>query len=217
MTPNQHRLTSFSAAPIALALVSPYSITTFPINMFTYVKSFLQNHGSDYAYYIPDIKWAYFIVIFFAFLGSWYGVTAPDWMEIARVEQKDTYKGTIWIRKSVIPHRTITHWWFFWVASLAFLIYILKLQRIDDLLNYIGVSNGHLTAEAILSMMYGFVIGGLLHLLGDVVNPSGIPWLSPLGPNLSFKLWHSNNDVAGTLFACLIILSSWFIIWKLIA
>lgn len=56
------------------------------------------------------------VAIPFAFAGG----TAPDWLEIASAVYSPA-QGR-WIRQSVIPHRTVTHWWPLWLA-LALLVW----------------------------------------------------------------------------------------------
>lgn len=79
------------------------------------------------------------------------GANAPDWLEIPwRIND---------VRHSVIPHRTVTHWFLPWVT----------------LLSCSAMLDG--TQWTIVS---GFSIGALLHILMDATTPMGVPVMSPL-------------------------------------
>lgn len=119
---------------------------------------------------------------------AYFGGTAPDWLEIAHAEYSEKYHR--WMRKSVIPHRTITHWWPLWLIS--------------TLVAFYG-THGFLQIGLI-----GFLSGGWMHLLMDIPNPTGIPILTPLAKSrYGFGWWKSGNKVepfAGFLmvvFSCL--------------
>lgn len=103
------------------------------------------------------------------------GGTAPDWLEIRKKNG-----GT------VIKHRTITHWLPLWLA-LFFFTYglITKNENIYQLYDF-NIN------EYLLSFLFGFSIGGLLHLLVDIPNPMGIPILTPTR-RFSLKLWKSGK------------------------
>lgn len=103
------------------------------------------------------------------------GGTAPDWMEIRKKAG-----GT------VIKHRTITHWLPLWLI-LFFFTYGL-ITKNETLLNFYNFNIN----EYILSFLFGFSIGGLLHLLVDIPNPMGIPILTPTR-RFSLKLWKSGK------------------------
>lgn len=60
--------------------------------------------------------------------------------------------------RSLISHRTITHWGLGWVAAAAF-----------------AMAHDSIPAAALL----GASIGSLVHLLGDAPNPMGVPWIFP--------------------------------------
>lgn len=95
-----------------------------------------------------------------------FGATAPDWLEIAWTDKESNE------RKSLIPHRTITHWLVLWVILLLVGIY------------FNGLFFG--------ALALGFAVGGLTHLMFDVPNPMGIPVLNPF-KNTSMKLWNSGQ------------------------
>lgn len=58
----------------------------------------------------------------------------------------------------IIPHRRVTHWVFGWILILG--------------------ASTLLTAPAGLAVT-GFAIGSLVHLLGDMMTPMGVPVLHP--------------------------------------
>lgn len=217
MLPAQHKLTFLAATPAAIIFSAPSVVHAIPGQINDLIV-FLQIVGGKslpgiYNYY-HVFRWEYIFVIGFAAFGAWFGVTAPDSMEIARAEQKLTTNGYIWVRKSLIPHRTITHWWIIWVLAFYLFTYGIGVQGIDNGLKLIGISEVGLSGQAVLGLIDGFIIGAIFHLIGDVVNPSGIPWISPFGPNLSFGLWRSDDDTAGTLFAFAIIAITWILVWR---
>lgn len=98
--------------------------------------------------------------------GAMLGARAPDWMEVARWEKGRRY--------SIIPHRGPTHWPFFWVLLLVIAL----------------VWEGPLLSAALL----GFAASGLLHLVLDVMTPSGIPLWSPFArKKLSFRIYRAGD------------------------
>lgn len=76
--------------------------------------------------------------------------TAPDWLEI-RVGDR-----------TLIPHRTVTHWVLPWAALLAAGVFWLAQAP--------GIAP---------AVMAGFAVGGLTHLLGDSLTPMGVPLWTP--------------------------------------
>lgn len=97
-----------------------------------------------------------------AFLLACVGGTAPDWLEVAWWSRK---------HKLWITHRTWTHWGVAWVAALVYAYYALGQQ---------------FWAPA----LFGFTVGGIMHLLADWPNPMGVPWV--YGRH-SLKLWKSGK------------------------
>lgn len=93
------------------------------------------------------------------------GATAPDWLECPWYDKFQH-------RRSLITHRTITHWWPLWLALLGYGCY-----RHDGLEG---------------SLMVGFALGGFLHLLMDVPNPRGIPIFTPRARK-SLNWWKSGQ------------------------
>lgn len=93
-----------------------------------------------------------------AFLCAYPGATAPDWLEIPYGERGAT-------RRSVIPHRTLTHFVPLWVVLLGVSVWGLT-QAPPALIN--------LLASAAL----GFACGALSHLFLDLLTPLGVPLFS---------------------------------------
>lgn len=96
------------------------------------------------------------------------GATAPDWLELA------WYRNGI--RHSLIPHRTWTHWILLWgsLYSWAFLL---------------------LGQQPWASAALGFAVGGLLHLVMDLPNPSGIRFLHPFRQRVTLNWWRGDQMV----------------------
>ncbi|GAB3644726.1 metal-dependent hydrolase [Ramlibacter alkalitolerans] len=109
-----------------------------------------------------------------AAIGALPGVTAPDWMEIAWFDDKG------W-RKSVIPHRTWTHWLPLWALAFA--------------LCYFNVQQAWWVSAGL-----GFAVGGLTHLAMDVPNPTGIPISRPTRRRFSLRWWRSDQMVMPMVF-----------------
>lgn len=111
---------------------------------------------------------------------GYFGGTAPDWLEIAHAEYSTKYQK--WMRQSVIPHRTITHWWPIWAAISALLA----------IWPFHGLADGF--GPAIRMVGIGFVAGAWMHLLMDIPNPTGIPILTPRAKSrFGFGWWKSGN------------------------
>jgi membrane-bound metal-dependent hydrolase YbcI (DUF457 family) len=135
---------------------------------------------------------------------GWSGGTAPDWLEIAHAEFSSSRQK--WVRVSVIPHRTITHWWPLWVA-LAFVV----VTMLFHVLHLFAARD----AEIVIRMaLAGFVAGGVMHLLMDLPNPTGIPILSPFARSRkSLRWWRSGNafePMAGVLMTAMACVVLWW-------
>jgi len=104
------------------------------------------------------------------------GATAPDWIEI----RKKT-GGT------VITHRTITHFLPIWIGML----FISQMMMTNESIHAFGF--GFNTNEYIASALFGFAVGGLLHLAVDFPNPLGIPVFWPTY-RISLNLWKSGKN-----------------------
>ncbi|MBN6740612.1 metal-dependent hydrolase [Acidithiobacillus sp. MC6.1] len=135
------------------------------------------------------------------------GGTAPDWLEVAHAEYSQARQQ--WVRVSVIPHRTVTHWWPLWVLALA----------AATTLSFPTTTTYHLFSlrldpdQFLMPTCMGFVAGGLMHLLMDLPNPTGIPIVTPFSRSRkSLHLWRSGNHwepVAGLAMAGL----AGFVLW----
>lgn len=101
------------------------------------------------------------------------GTTAPDWLEIAWYDRERR------CRRSLITHRTWTHWLPLWLIALVYCFVLLVSSR----------------NMLLASCLTGFVFGGLMHLAVDVPNPTGIPVIYPRKRRFSFKLWRSDENV----------------------
>ncbi|WP_018949074.1 metal-dependent hydrolase [Thioalkalivibrio sp. ALMg11] len=91
-----------------------------------------------------------------AAVAAYLGSTAPDALEIPRWKEEGFWP---WsrrrVRHSAVPHRTATHWLAAWV-----------------LLALAGVIQGW-------PVLWGFALGGLLHVTLDWLTPMGIPVWRP--------------------------------------
>lgn len=128
-------------------------------------------------------------------IGTILGATAPDYLEIRKkvynnVNGKQKCVGT----KTLIEHRTITHWLPLWI--LLFLFSYLNINKnLEN--NYLLFLNNYLEFSFnysiyLYSLLLGYSIGGLLHLLVDIPNPMGIPILTPK-KRFSLNLWRSGK------------------------
>lgn len=99
------------------------------------------------------------------FAGVMFGARAPDWSELAK--WKDG------VRYSLIPHRGPTHWPGWWLIGLYFSMY-----HLPSPYNYIGI---------------GFFSSALLHLIMDIMTPTGIPLLHPFAKKVSFTIYKTGS------------------------
>lgn len=107
-------------------------------------------------------------------LGMILGARGPDRLEIPSFNRQTK------IRRSIIPHRTLTHWpsaWF--VVTIA--CWLVWHQSTDIFV--FGVTNVGL----------GFCAAGWLHLAMDIMTPSGIPLAMPFGPRTSLNIYKSGH------------------------
>ncbi len=96
-------------------------------------------------------------------LGAMLGARAPDWLELAE------FSAFFSRRISVIPHRTLTHWPWLWILALVVVVNLLPAYT-----EYPG-------REVIWGLL-GFVSTGFLHILLDMMTPTGIPLgINPFG------------------------------------
>lgn len=107
------------------------------------------------------------------------GSTAPDWLEIRRGEN------------TIIPHRTITHFLPLWVFTLFWSLFSISPDTLP-FLEGIKFFDDFILDNIYASLLFGFSIGALLHLLFDLPNPMGIPLLLPW-KRFSLNLWYSGE------------------------
>jgi membrane-bound metal-dependent hydrolase YbcI (DUF457 family) len=102
-----------------------------------------------------------------------------------------------WIKRGKVrwcAHRTITHWWPWWL--IAAIVAIMHLPS--------------LWSAALL----GYAIGGLSHLLFDWPNATGIPFLHPWDRR-SLRLWNSGEmEWILLLIVALLVLAFFMALWK---
>ncbi|MGZ8918093.1 MAG: metal-dependent hydrolase [Methylobacter sp.] len=103
-------------------------------------------------------------------LGMLLGARGPDRLEIPSLNKRTK------VRRSVIPHRTLTHWPPLWVIMTAACWSLL--DETQDILLYTVASVG-----------IGFCAASWLHLIMDIMTPSGIPLLLPFGSRTSLNLY----------------------------
>ncbi len=127
-----------------------------------------------------------------AFLGgAVVGGRAPDKLEIARWGRWTNR------RYSLIPHRTLTHWWPVWMGLLIYSV--LLVSQADDF-----------TQTATSWGLLGFAISGVLHLALDVMTPTGVPILNPFGKKFSFSVYRAGSPaelllISGVGLVCYVV------------
>ncbi|MBU2768151.1 hypothetical protein HAP94_18740 [Acidithiobacillus ferrivorans] len=124
---------------------------------------------------------------------GWSGGTAPDWLEIAHAEFSGSRQK--WVRVSVIPHRTITHWWPLWLVLTLLVVLWPSALFISNTPQIHLFASKTINISNVLRMaLAGFTAGGVMHLLMDVPNPTGIPILMPMARSRwSLGWWKSGN------------------------
>jgi len=99
------------------------------------------------------------------FAGVMFGARVPDWSEVAKwVDGK---------RYSLIPHRGPTHWPGTWIIGLIISAMYLESPFREPLI--------------------GFFSAAILHLVMDIMTPTGIPLLHPFSRNVSIKTYRSGS------------------------
>ncbi|RIY31042.1 hypothetical protein CKF54_08000 [Psittacicella hinzii] len=119
---------------------------------------------------IGAINWfnvPYLIAIVSGYL-TYKGSMAPDYLEMRWFDRE---KQEI---RSIIPHRTITHWLLLWVACMVFAGYKFYQGGVWWLLPF------------------AYCAGGVLHILLDLPNKKPIPIFLPVG-GTCLKWWASNE------------------------
>ena len=100
-------------------------------------------------------------------VGCVLGARAPDWLEIARFNKWSRQ------RESLIPHRTLTHWLWPWLALL--------------ILSVISIRQGGQNLSTSIGMA-GFASSGLLHVATDSMTSMGCPLgVNPFGKRTSLR------------------------------
>ena len=119
----------------------------------------------------------------FIMLGVYLGAGAPDWLEVSWYDVQRR------CRASLIEHRTWTHWLPAWILLISYAWYEAQ-------------------TESGFWILFGFAVGGLVHLLVDWPNPTGIPIMTPLRRSRhSLKLWRSSEH---TLLISMVFLAGAF-------
>lgn len=108
------------------------------------------------------------------------GANAPDTLEISSYDKNTGF------RKSVIRHRTYTHWFLGWV------------------LLFIGSIAGYTYYSHYMVFLMGFALGGILHLITDLPNMSGIPIWHPKRRRKCLKWWKSGEHEGKISFVLLL-------------
>lgn len=116
------------------------------------------------------------ILALFVILGS----KAPDWLEIQKSDGS-----------TVIPHRTITHWFPIWLG-LLFLGFAFKETQGFDSTAISSFPHSQYISDAISLAIIGLSVGSLSHILTDLPNPMGVPLLTPWH-RVSLNLWRSGK------------------------
>ncbi|MHB8252908.1 MAG: metal-dependent hydrolase [Acidiferrobacter sp.] len=99
-------------------------------------------------------------------IASWFGGVAPDRLEYLPIA-----------RVPWVPHRTLTHWGLLWVVGLIWT-------------GIVVVRTGGLLPVALM----GFAFGGLIHLLFDWPNPTGVPWFWPTAAARHSLYWWRSGE-----------------------
>lgn len=100
--------------------------------------------------------------------GAMLGARAPDWAEVARWHEDQRY--------SLIPHRGPTHWPGTWIIG-----FILSM---------------HYLQSPMKEAVSGFFAAAVLHLVMDIMTPTGIPLWHPFDKKRSLKLYRSGSFIA---------------------
>lgn len=94
------------------------------------------------------------LVAFLFVVGVMAGASAPDWLEmVSHVGDR---------RLSLIPHRTLTHWWPVWVGAALY------------------VWTSHALPWFLEVIAFGFIASAMLHIVMDAFSKSGVPFLLPV-------------------------------------
>jgi inner membrane protein len=124
-------------------------------------------------------------------LGMLLGGRGPDRLEAPVFDRRKK------IRRSLIPHRTLTHWPPLWIIMALFFHWLS------------GVATDVLIFEA-AHVGYGFCLSSLLHLAMDVLTPMGIPLIKPFGQRTSLSLYKTDH-ISEWCFIFVLVASSQFL------
>lgn len=117
-------------------------------------------------------------------IGVMLGASGPDFLEFVYAWRRDGWGGRGDERLSLIPHRTLTHSPFLWLAV------VLVAARFGPTpIDVLGV----VVAVPITLVIAGFAASCLLHIAIDLLSPMGIPLLSPFGSRTSVG-WSRNRS-----------------------
>lgn len=102
-------------------------------------------------------------------LGAAAGADAPDYLELPQFD-------ALGRRRSLIAHRSWTHYWPFWATLAAFAV----------------ISMPWAAGSALVA--FGYALAGLLHLSMDILTPMGIPlrW-PPVGRRTSLRVYKTGS------------------------
>lgn len=126
------------------------------------------------------------------------GVNAPDYLEMWR--KKYDINGKYLSSVPRIQHRTITHIVLLWALLLLFSYINIQgmngdISSYPKAINYFSINHlfePNIYYNAMFSFLFGYAIGGNLHLLTDLPNPKGIPLIFPK-KRFSLNLWKSGR------------------------
>jgi len=124
-------------------------------------------------------------------MGILLGARGPDRLELPVWDRRKN------VRRSLIPHRTLTHWPPLWLLIVWFFGGLREIA--SDILIY-----------EISCVGFGFGLSGLLHLCMDVMTPMGIPLLKPFGQRTSLTVYKS-SQVSEWCFIFFLVVSSQFL------
>lgn len=100
---------------------------------------------------------------------SWFGSTAPDWLEIR------------FRNRTLLRHRGITHVFILWAALMAVSLMMLFGVFAEPFI-YAG------------SALFGFSLGGISHWIGDVGTPMGVPVWHPK-KRVTLRRWRGRTEL----------------------
>lgn len=109
------------------------------------------------------------------------GNAAPDTLEFARYDEKQFFK-----RRSLIPHRTYTHWFLLWLGLFLLGCFLTYQQKY-----YLPILT--------------YALGGIFHWFCDLPNPTGVPFLYPRKRRKSLNLWNSGENEKTIVFSLIVI------------